>query len=107
MRERGPQTPELRYENVSSMSQKLPHLSHLREIGWSYWDPIGLDTYKEDCADEYDAPGGIRQIGAWRVSRRRDRLFDGDRSGTYGLGNESLGAVESDRGVKGFEFLRS
>jgi hypothetical protein len=33
-------------------------LSHLREIGWKYWDPIGLWVLlkgdRADCADEYN-----------------------------------------------------
>ena len=33
-------------------------LSLIREIGWRYWDPIGLGhadgTWNDDCADEYD-----------------------------------------------------
>ncbi|WP_340316185.1 hypothetical protein [Rhizorhabdus argentea] len=33
-------------------------LSRLREIGWKYWDPIGLANsdggWDEACADEYD-----------------------------------------------------
>lgn len=36
-------------------------LSRLREIGWSYWDPIGLKAISDgdwqdggSCADEYD-----------------------------------------------------
>ncbi|WP_313326492.1 hypothetical protein [Sphingobium yanoikuyae] len=34
-------------------------LSHLREIGWRLWDPIGLKnrdgTWNDACADEYDS----------------------------------------------------
>lgn len=48
-------------------------LSRLREIGWSFWDPIGLRAASDDdwcdggpCADEYDsyllqAAGRLRQ----------------------------------------------
>ena len=30
------------------------HLSRLREIGWSQWDPIGLRPPDEGFVDEYD-----------------------------------------------------
>jgi hypothetical protein len=26
----------------------------LRDIGWEFWDPIGLKDDREDCDDEYD-----------------------------------------------------
>lgn len=29
-------------------------LSRLRDIGWEFWDPIGLKDHREDCEDEYD-----------------------------------------------------
>jgi hypothetical protein len=48
--------------HVAKMSEKHPRLElkRLREIGWSLWDPIGLDGNsgiwrEETFADEYDA----------------------------------------------------
>ena len=29
-------------------------LSRLRDIGWEFWDPIGLKGDRQDCEDEYD-----------------------------------------------------
>lgn len=29
-------------------------ISKLRDIGWEFWDPIGLKDDREDCEDEYD-----------------------------------------------------
>jgi hypothetical protein len=29
-------------------------ISRLREIGWEFWDPIGLKDDRQDCEDEYD-----------------------------------------------------
>ena len=29
-------------------------ISQLREIGWAFWDPIGLKDHREECEDEYD-----------------------------------------------------
>tara|TARA_R110000824_G_scaffold28191_1_gene95033 strand:+ start:328 stop:663 length:336 start_codon:yes stop_codon:yes gene_type:complete len=29
-------------------------LSKLRDIGWEFWDPIGLKEDREDIEDEYD-----------------------------------------------------
>jgi hypothetical protein len=41
-------------------SRPAVKISALREIGWTYWDPIGLrgmisDDYKEGPVDEYDS----------------------------------------------------
>lgn len=30
-------------------------ISKLREIGWAFWDPIGLKDDRQDCEDEYDS----------------------------------------------------
>jgi hypothetical protein len=44
------------------LEQPTIKLAHLREIGWSRWDPIGLSQMGDDdwkdggpCADEYDS----------------------------------------------------
>jgi hypothetical protein len=36
------------------MSWAPEQLARLREIGWSLWDPIGLEDFRDDCEDEYD-----------------------------------------------------
>lgn len=39
-------------------------LSRLREIGWQYWDPIGLDGTEDQPDDEYDS---YLQLAAGRL----------------------------------------
>ena len=60
--------------NIRVMAEQAKiKLSHLREIGWSLWDPIGLKGLSDGdwqdggaCADEYD--GYLVQV-AGRLTR--------------------------------------
>lgn len=38
---------------ISNAKPKIK-LSKLRDIGWEFWDPIGLKDDRQDIEDEYD-----------------------------------------------------
>jgi hypothetical protein len=88
------------------------HLSQLRDIGWTSWDPIGLSHIEGDwresrAADEYDsylmrAAGMVRQgvplaeAAAYLVQIESEYMGLGNRAGAYSRALATVTAMKSD-----------